>query len=80
MLICIELSELIIYCKYALKLLVFDIFLYYTFVPIHSSLTYKRHMRDTPYTKPENLRFCYEPISMPNNITREYRRRIKNPV
>ena len=32
------------------------------------------------YTKPENLGFCYQPISMPNNITRQYQRRIKNPV
>ena len=32
------------------------------------------------YTKPENLGFCYQPISMPNNITRQYQRCIKNPV
>ena len=32
------------------------------------------------YTKPENLGFCYQPISMPNNITRKYQRHIKNPV
>ena len=32
------------------------------------------------YSKPENLGFCYQPISMPNNITRQYQRRIKNPV
>ena len=55
MLICIELSEFIIYCKYAWKFSVFEviyyIFLYYTFLPIHSSLTYKRHMRDTPSLK-----------------------------
>ena len=40
MLICVELSKLIIYCKYARKFLVFEviyyIFLYYTFLPIHS--------------------------------------------
>ena len=24
------------------------------------------------YTKPENLGFCHKPISMPNNITRQY--------
>ena len=55
MLICIELSEFIIYCKYAWKFSVFEviyyIFLYYTFLPVHSSLTYKRHMRDTPSLK-----------------------------
>ena len=27
------------------------------------------------YTKPENFGFCYQPISMPNNITRQYQRR-----
>ena len=32
------------------------------------------------YTKPEILGFCYQPISMPNNITKQYQRRIKNPV
>ena len=32
------------------------------------------------YTKPENLGFCYPHISLPNNITRQYQRRIKNPV
>ena len=54
-LICIELSELIIYCKYAWKFAVFEvmyyIFLYYTFLPIHSSLTHKSHMRVTPSLK-----------------------------
>ena len=51
MLICIEFTGLIIYCKYVSKFSVFEviyyIFLYYTFLPIHFSLTYKRHMRDT---------------------------------
>ena len=55
MLICVELSELTIYCKYAWKFSVFEIiyyiFLYYTFLPIYSSLTYKRHMSDTPSLK-----------------------------
>ena len=55
MLIYNELSELIIYCEYAWKFSVFEvihyIFLYYAFLPIHSSLTYKRHMRDTPSLK-----------------------------
>ena len=55
MLIRIELSELIIYFEYAWKFSVFEvlyyIFLYYTFLPIHSSLTYKRHMEDTPSLK-----------------------------
>ena len=55
MLIRTELSELIFYCKYAWKFLVFEviyyIFLYYTFLPICFSLTYKRHMRDTPSRK-----------------------------
>ena len=32
------------------------------------------------YSRPENLGFCCQPISMPNNITRQYQRRIKNPV
>ena len=32
------------------------------------------------YGKSENLGFCYQSISMPNNITRQYQRRIKNPV
>ena len=32
------------------------------------------------YSKPENLGFCYQSISMPNNINRQYQRRIKNPV
>ena len=49
------LSELIIYCKYASKFSVFEviyyIFLCYTFLPIHSSLTYKRHMSDTTSLK-----------------------------
>ena len=44
-LICIELSELIIYWKYAWKFSVLEvlyyIFLYYPFLPIHSSLTLK---------------------------------------
>ena len=31
-------------------------------------------------TKPENLGFCYQPISMSNNISRQYQRRIKNTV
>ena len=51
MLIDIELSEFIMYCKYAWKFSLFEviyyIFLYYTFLPIHYSLTYKRHMRNT---------------------------------
>ena len=55
MLICIELSELIICCKCALKFLLFEviyyIFLYCNFLPIHSCLTYKRHMGDTPCLK-----------------------------
>ena len=34
-------------------------------------LNIKRHMRDS-YTKPENLGFCYQPITMPNNIARHY--------
>ena len=55
MLICIKLSEFIIYCKYARKFSVFEvicyIFLYYTISPIHSSLTYKRRMRDKPSLK-----------------------------
>ena len=70
MLVCIELSELIIYCQYARKFLVFEViyyvFLFYTFLPVHSSSTYER------YTNPENLGFCYQPIRMPNNITRQY--------
>ena len=49
MLICIELSELIIYSKYASKFKY--TFLYYTFLPAYSSLTYKRHMRDPPSLK-----------------------------
>ena len=32
------------------------------------------------YPKAENLGFYYQPISMPNNITRQHQRRIKNPV
>ena len=32
------------------------------------------------YAKPENLGFCYPHISLPNNITRQNQRRIKNPV
>ena len=28
------------------------------------------------YTKPKNLGFCFQPISMPNNITRKYYRDI----
>ena len=32
------------------------------------------------YSKPENLGFYYQPISVPNNITRQSQRRIKNPV
>ena len=32
------------------------------------------------YTKLQNLGFCYQPISMPNNISRQYQERIKNPV
>ena len=32
------------------------------------------------YTKPENLGFCYQSKSIPNNITTQYQRRIKNPV
>ena len=55
----IELSELIIYCKYALKFSVFDIFLYYTFLTVHFSLTYKRHMRDTP-----SLKILISPINI----------------
>ena len=55
MLICVELSELIIYCKYAGKFLEFEVicyvFLYYNFLPIRSSLTYKRYMGDTPSLK-----------------------------
>ena len=58
MLICIDLSELVIYCKYAWKFSVFAVIyyichicLYYTFFAIHSSLTYKKHMRDTPSLK-----------------------------
>ena len=38
-------KNVIIYCKYVLKFSVFEviyfIFLYYAFLPIHSSLTYK---------------------------------------
>ena len=54
--ICIELSELIIYCKYAWKLSLFEVIniLYISvlyFLPIHSSLTYKRDMRKTPSLK-----------------------------
>ena len=30
------------------------------------------------YTKPENVGFCYQPISMPNNITRQGQRCVKN--
>ena len=79
----ITVSELIIYCKYACKFMVFEllviyyIFLYYTFLPILSSLTYKTYER---YNKPENLGFCYQPISMPNSIKRQCQRHIKNPV
>ena len=29
---------------------------------------------------PEYLGFCYQPISMPNNITRQNQRCIKDPV
>ena len=32
------------------------------------------------YSKPENLGFYYQPIGMPNNTTKQYQRRIKNPV
>ena len=32
------------------------------------------------YTKPENLGFCYQPITMPSHITRQYHRRIKSPA
>ena len=32
------------------------------------------------YSKPENLGVCYQPISMSNNINKQYQRRIKNPV
>ena len=50
-----DLSELVIYCKYASKFLVFEViyyvFLCYTSLPIHSSLTYKRYMRDRPSLK-----------------------------
>ena len=70
----------IIYCKYTLKFSVFkviDIFLWYTFLPIRLPLTYKTY---EGYSKPENLVFCYQPISMPNNITRQYQTRIKNSV
>ena len=75
MLICIELLVLIIYCKYGWKFLY--IFLYYTFLPVFSSLTDKSHMRDPPSLK---IGFCCQPISMPNNITRQYQRHIKNPI
>ena len=44
-----------IYCKYNLKFLGiwsnYFIFLEYAFFPIHSSLTYKGHMRETPSLK-----------------------------
>ena len=32
------------------------------------------------YTEPKNLGFYYQPISMPNNNTRQYQRHIKNLV
>ena len=80
MLICIELSELIIYCKYTWKFSVFEvmyyIFLYYNFLPIHFSSTFKRHMRDTPSLEI----LVRHAISMTNNITRQNQRYIKNPV
>ena len=37
-------------------------------------MTYER------YTKPENLDFCYQLIIIPNNITTQYQRHIKNQV
>ena len=52
-----------------------NIFLYYTFLPFYPSLTYKRQIRDPP-----SLKILVSAISMPNNITIQYYRRIKNPV
>ena len=47
--------NVIIYSKYALKCSVLEvtyyIFLQYTFLPVHSSLTYKSHMSDKPSLK-----------------------------
>ena len=80
MFICIELSELIIYCKYDWKFSVFEVIylsaLYFFANPLILNIqkTYER------YTKPENLGFCYQPINMPNDITRHYQRYIKNPA
>ena len=41
--------------------------------PIHVK-TYER------YIKSKNLGFCFQPISIPSNITRQYQKHIKNPV
>ena len=41
---------------------------------INIKKTYER------FTKPENPGFCYQPITMPNNNTRQYQRHIKKPV
>ena len=71
---CTEISELIIYCKYAWKFLVFWSNILYLLFLLNIWKTYER------YTKSSNLGFCYQPISMPNNIARQYQRHIKNPV
>ena len=48
-------KNVMIYCKYGLKFEVFEviyfIFLWYTFLSIHFSLTYKKNLRDTPSLK-----------------------------
>ena len=80
MLICIELSELIIFCKYTWKFSVLEvmyyIFLFYNFLPINFSSTCKIHMRDTPSLEI----LVRHAISMTNNITRQCQRYTKNPV
>ena len=59
-----------------LKILIYLSVLYF-FVSLFLLNIYNTYERST---KPENLGFCYQPISMTNNITRHYQRRIKNPV
>ena len=52
----------------------FGIILFCQPIPLNILKIYERE------TKSENLGFCYQPISMPRNIFRQYQRYIKNPV